>query len=176
MATRALSRGGVIAYPTEGVFGLGCDLLDPNAVDQIYQLKRRAGNKGLILIADHWRRLEPYIESLEASRMAEIQATWPGPNTWILPARPWVPGWLAGERGTLAVRVTAHRLSARLCAAWGRPLVSTSANISGRAPARSMSQVRLQFGTALDGVLPGPLGGLAGPSAIWDGRTGRRIR
>lgn len=175
-AARLVGCGGVIAYPTEGVFGLGCDPRDQAAVERIYALKRRVKNKGLILIADRWERLEPFIAPLDAEIMARLRRSWPGPNTWILPARQGTPGWLAGGRGTLAVRVTAHPLSASLCAAWGGPLVSTSANISGRAPAMSAWQVRVQFGEKLDAIVPGALGGRKGPSAIWDGASGRRIR
>ncbi|WP_200239626.1 L-threonylcarbamoyladenylate synthase, partial [Thiohalocapsa halophila] len=87
-AARVVSRGGVIAYPTEAVFGLGCDPLDPDAVLRILKIKGRAMDKGLILIAADLNALLPYVQTLDAERMAEIRASWPGPNTWLLPARP----------------------------------------------------------------------------------------
>jgi L-threonylcarbamoyladenylate synthase len=107
--------------------------------------------------------------------MREIEASWPGPHTWLLPAAAGVPRWLRGDHVTLAVRVTAHPLAAALCRAFGGPLVSTSANRSGRPAALSPLQVRLRC-PGVDLVLHGALGGRAGPSRIRDGATGRLIR
>jgi L-threonylcarbamoyladenylate synthase len=109
-AARVVSRGGVVAYPTEAVFGLGCDPLDPEAVTRILGIKGRNMDKGLILVAADLNALLPYVEPLDAARMTGIRATWPGPNTWLLPARPETPQWLTGAHDTLAVRVTEDRL------------------------------------------------------------------
>lgn len=168
--------GGVIAYPTEAVYGLGCDPLNADAVLRLLELKGRATSKGLILVAADFAQLEPYIEPLSADLQARVDASWPGPVTWLLPARPEVPEWLRGEHKSLAVRVSAHPVVTALCSAFDGPLVSSSANRSGHAPARSALAVRRIFGDDLDYILHGPLGGLDRPTEIRDGATGRVVR
>lgn len=174
-AVRVLRAGGVIAYPTEAVWGLGCDPLQGAAVARLLQLKARSPARGLILIAADFEQLHPYVIPTEAM-LARALPSWPGPVTWLMPARRDVPDWLTGAHDTLAVRITAHPPAAALCAAFGGALVSTSANRSGRAPARSRLAVQRAFGNALDYVLPGPLGGHAKPSTIRDARSGRTLR
>lgn len=176
LAARVLANGGVVAYPTEAVFGLGCDPWDRDAVGRILAIKGRGRAKGLILIAADPIQLVPFVEPLPGPRMAEILGSWPGPNTWILPARPTTPSWLTGRFATLAVRVTAHPLAAGLCRAYGGAIVSTSANRAGKPPARSAFQVRRALGEAPDYVLTGPCGGADRPSTIRDGRTGLVLR
>jgi L-threonylcarbamoyladenylate synthase len=165
-AARVVQAGGIIAYPTEAVYGLGCDPRNEQAVRRLLALKRRSPRKGLILIAADFAQLAPFLQPL----------TSPGPHTWLIPARPGTPRWLRGQYDTLAVRVTAHPLAAALCRACGHPLVSTSANLSGRPPARGALAVRRQLGTVIDCLLPGPTGGAAQPTTIRDLRTGRRVR
>lgn len=183
-AARVVGRGGVIAYPTEAVFGLGCDPLDPEAVLRILDIKGRAMDKGLILIAADLNALLPYVEPLPVERMAEVRASWPGPNTWLLPARPGTPQWLTGSHDTLAVRVTGHPVAAALCRACARygthigsgALVSTSANLSGLPPARTALDVRSQLRNAPDLLIAGRCGAHPKPSTIRDGRTGAVLR
>lgn len=167
-AAAVLHQGGVIAYPTEGVWGLGCDPANQAAVLRLLDLKGRAWQKGLILIAADFADLAPYLEPLPASTTQCIQASWPGPITWLLPARSSTPLWLRGAHHTLAVRVTAHRRAAELCRRFGGALVSTSANPSGRPPARRRLQVQRLFDGALDYILPGDTGGQRGPTEIRD--------
>jgi L-threonylcarbamoyladenylate synthase len=183
-AARVVSHGGVITYPTEAVFGLGCDPLDPEAVLRILEIKGREMDKGLILIAADLNALLPYVEPLPGERMAEIHATWPGPNTWLLPARPGTPTWLTGAHDTLAVRVTAHPVAAALCRACARygshvgsgALVSTSANLSDLEPARTPLAARRRLRDAPDLLVAGRCGAHPRPSTIRDGRTGRVLR
>ncbi|MDG4548934.1 MAG: L-threonylcarbamoyladenylate synthase [Candidatus Contendobacter sp.] len=175
-AARAVKSGGIIAYPTEAVYGLGCDPRNEKAVRRLLALKRRSPRKGLILIAADFTQLAPFLQPLTPTDRARLAATWPGPHTWLIPARPVTPRWLRGQHDTLAVRVTAHPLAAALCRACGHPLVSTSANFSGRPPARCALAVRRQLGTAIDCLLPGPTGGAVQPTAIRDLRTGRQVR
>ena len=170
-----LKSGGILAYPTEAVFGLGCDPDNAWAVQRLLALKQRPVGKGLILIAADFAQLEPFVEPLEASVMSRIWPTWPGPVTWLLPARSVTPCWLTGRHDTLAVRVTAHLLAAALCRTAG-PLVSTSANRSNHPPARSALQVRLRLDGNFDDIVVGNCGGRAQPSTIRDGRTGEVIR
>lgn len=175
-AAQVLAGGGLVAYPTEAVYGLGCDPGNGAAVRRLLALKQRSEAKGLILIAADWSQLEPFVEALESERMARIRATWPGPFTWLLPARPHTPRWLTGAHRTLAVRVTAHPLAAALCQVAGHALVSTSANRAGRPPARNALQVRRRLGAAVDCLLVGACGGAARCSQIRDGLTGRILR
>jgi L-threonylcarbamoyladenylate synthase len=176
LAAHWVSAGGLVAYPTEAVYGLGCDPDDGEAVRRLLALKARPEAKGLILIGADWAQIEPYVVPLGRLRMAVIRATWPGPVTWLLPARPTTPRWLTGNHATLAVRVTAHPLAAGLCRRWGGALVSTSANVASRPPARTALAVRLALGPGLDYVLAGPCGGQARPSRIRDGLTGAVLR
>lgn len=175
-AARRLHDGAVIAYPTEAVYGLGCDPLNADAVMRLLALKQRPMAAGLILVAADFSQAEPFLLPVPANTRRTIMATWPGPVTWLLPARPEAPAWLRGRHDSLAIRVTAHAGTAELCRHFGGVLVSTSANPRGHNPARSALQVRRYFGGRLDGVLPGPLGGLRKPSEIRDARTGRILR
>lgn len=176
LAAHWLACGGLVAYPTEAVYGLGCDPRDGDAVRRLLALKARPETKGLILIAADWAQLAPYVHGLDQGRMAAVHATWPGPVTWLLPARPETPHWLTGDHATLAVRVTAHPLAAALCRRWGGALVSTSANRAGRPPARAPLGVRRALGEGIDFILTGPCGGAARVSRIRDGRTGVVVR
>lgn len=175
-AVRTLRSGGVIAYPTEAVWGLGCDPLNGAAITRLLQIKHRPIGKGVILIAHELAALKPFLARLDESLERRVRATWPGPVTWLLPAAPSVPHWISGRRDTVAVRVTAHPLARALCASFGRPLVSTSANLADRRPARNAQQVRAYFGSRLDALLPGDTGSLARPTAIRDARTERVVR
>ncbi|MFZ4791282.1 MAG: Sua5/YciO/YrdC/YwlC family protein [Candidatus Competibacteraceae bacterium] len=176
IAARIVRVGGLIAYPTEAVYGLGCDPRNERAVTRLLTLKRRSISKGLILIAADFVQLEPFLQPLDPQDRVRLEATWPGPQTWLIPARTTVPRWLRGRHDTLAVRVTAHPLAAALCRTCGHPLVSTSANRSGRPPARTALAVRRQLGDSLDDLLPGPTGGAVKPTAIRDLRTGQVVR
>jgi L-threonylcarbamoyladenylate synthase len=176
LAVRCIQSGGILAYPTEAVYGLGCDPWNGEAVRRLLAIKRRPEHKGLILIAADFVQLEPFVQPLDATRMQTVLATWPGPVTWLLPARGETPGWLTGRHGSLAVRVTAHRIAASLCRSAGSALVSTSANISDRPPAHTPLQVRLALGARVDLILAGRCGTRGRPSTIRDGRTGAVIR
>lgn len=175
-AVRVLRRGLVLAYPTEGVWGLGCDPSNEAAVRRLLDLKGRSASKGLILIAASVDQVRHLLRGLSPAQLQPILATWPGPVTWLVPAPPGFPSWITGGKPSLAVRVSAHTGVVALCKAFGGPLVSTSANPSGRAAARTELAVRRYFRERLDGLLPGELGGQQGPSEIRDALTGRIIR
>jgi len=163
-----LTNGGVIAYPTESVYGLGCDPLDQAAIKRLLAVKHRNESMGLILISDTFRRLEAFLEPMLEAQRIKLNKTWPGPVTWLIPAQPWVPDWLTGSHGTIAVRVTAHPVASALCQAADMPIVSTSANISGRRPAKTALQVHRQFDQSIDYIVPGRTGSLAKPTMIRD--------
>jgi len=175
-AAAVLRAGGIVAYPTESCYGLGCDPDNHGAVRRLLRLKRRDWRQGLILIADHADRLQRYLAPLPAPVSARLDASWPGPFTWLVPARPRVSPWLRGDHDSLAVRVTAHRGASTLCRAARRAIVSTSANRHGRPPALSAAAVRREFGAELDYILVGALGGQSRPSRICDAVSGALIR
>ena len=175
-AVQILQQGGVIAYPTEAVYGLGCDPDNHQAVEKLLAIKQRSRDKGLILIAADFQQLRPYLAEIDSSLKAKILTTWPGPVTWLWPAKPAVSSLLRGAHETIAVRVTAHPVAAALCLTFGGPVVSTSANLSSKPPTRTVEEVRSQFGDQLDYVLEGEVGGLSRPSQIRDAVTGEIIR
>lgn len=176
-AVSALRAGGVIAYPTEGVWGLGCDPWDEEAVTRILQLKQRSVEKGLIIVAADMAQIAPLLEGLTGAELEKLQETWPGPNTWLLPdPDQLVPPWVKGKFATVAVRVSAHPLVQALCREFGGPIVSTSANPGSRPPALNRLRVQTWFGGRLDYVVPGRLGGRQGPSTIRDLRSSTVLR
>lgn len=175
-AVSVLHRGGVIAYPTEGVWGLGCDPFNAQAVRRVLSLKHRSGAKGLILIAGHLSQVESWLQDLPEDIQRKISDSWPGPHTWIIPATDQIPEWIRGQHPTVAVRVTDHPLVQQLCLKFGGPLVSTSANHSGHRAATNQLQVQCWFGKDVDYVLPGKTLGRKGPSSIHDALTGKQLR
>ncbi len=169
-----MRAGKVLAYPTEGVWGLGCLPSYAEAVRRLLDVKKRGPDKGLILIAARCADLEPYVRPLSESQredMARPEAV----VTWLVPAAEGAPVPLRGAHATQAVRITRHPLCRALCLEAGA-LVSTSANLEGRPPARTASEVRAMFGTRIDGIVEGALGGASGPSEIRDLLTGRVVR
>lgn len=175
-AVRALEQGGVVACPTEAVWGLSCDPDDPAAVARLLELKQRPVDKGLILVAAALEQIAALLQGLSEAQRGKLALSWPGPTTWLLPHRDRVPPWIHGGRDTVAVRVTAHPVMAALCRAWDGPLVSTSANPAGCQAPRAAFQVQRYFGQQLDALVPGAVGGAARPSVIRDLRTDEVLR
>lgn len=173
-AARQLWLGGIVAYPTEAVYGLGCDPFNEHAVQRLLDLKQRPASKGLILLASDFAQIEPCLDLTPAMRKRML-ATWPGPTTWIAPASPELPDWLV-INGTVAVRVTAHPLAAALSRAFAGPIISTSANPSGRRPARNPLTVLRYFAKSDVLILHGSTSGANRPSAIYDAASGERRR
>ncbi len=175
-ATRALREGGLIAYPTEAVYGLGCDPFNPDAVAHLRYLKRRPTDKGLLLIASDLEQISPLIGPINHPRWQAITSHWPGPITWVLPSSDAVPPWLSAADGSIAIRVTRHPIASALCRAFQSPIVSTSANHRGANPARTALAVRKQFGRAVMTIVSGPVGGNEHPSAIYRASDGACLR
>lgn len=174
-AARTVLAGGVIAYPTEAVWGLGCDPWDGEAVMQLLALKQRPVEKGLILVADAMEQFDFLLHDLPEIWVNRLAGSWPGPYTWLVPHQGRLPMWISGQHDTVALRVSDHPLVRQLCAQTG-PLVSTSANPAGRPAARSRLRVQQYFGDALDLVVSGALGGRRNPSLIRDLRSGDVVR
>lgn len=177
-ALDALKQGEVIAYPTEGVFGVGCDPDNPEAIKKLLTLKQRPVEKGLILIAASYQQLLPYIDEtqLTADQLQRVQQTWPGPVTWIMPCSDRVSSWVSGQFDSIAVRVTDHPLVQKMCNAFGKPLTSTSANLTGEPPCMTTAEVYHQLGDRLVAVLEGETGGREKPSEIRDAKTSKVLR
>ncbi|WP_286240670.1 L-threonylcarbamoyladenylate synthase [Neptuniibacter halophilus] len=176
-SVRAIRRGGVIAYPTEAVWGLGCDPFNEDAVSHLLAIKRRPMHKGLVLVAADLQQIDFLLQDLSDDEYTKVTANWPGPYTWILPdKRGLIPHWIKGKHDAVAVRVSAHKQVKRLTEAYGSFIVSTSANPAAHDPAKDSLRVKTYFGEKLDYLLPGELGDLAQPTQIRDLKSDRLVR
>ena len=177
-AVAVLRRGGVIAYPTEGVWGLGCDPLDEAAVRRLLALKRRPVDKGLILVASSPAQLDAWADwaALPPERRDATLASWPGPHTWIVPAKANAPRWITGDHDGVAVRISAHPVVVALCAAFGGAIVSTSANRTAEPAPRARAELAAGIAAGVDAIVAGETTGLAQPTAIRDARDGTILR
>ncbi|WP_432468768.1 Sua5/YciO/YrdC/YwlC family protein [Agarivorans sp. Z349TD_8] len=175
-AVLALQQGAVIAYPTEAVFGLGCDPDNQVAVQKILEIKCRPVEKGLILLAASLAPLLPYIDyaGLSSSQRQKLLSRQARPTTWLVPVSDKTPAWICGQFNTVAVRITRHPVVESLCQQWDKPLVSTSANYSGEPPA--LTAVNAAHLQGVDLVLDGALGGAEQTSQILDIKTGALLR
>ncbi|MFT2098026.1 L-threonylcarbamoyladenylate synthase [Marinomonas sp. 2405UD66-6] len=163
-----LKQGGVIAYPTEAVWGLGCDPFNESAVRRILDLKSRPEYKGLILIAGAEQQLTPWLNTLEpkvADRLLSINET---PTSWVVPDTSITPSWVRGEHQSVAIRLSQHKPVQALCEAFQGVLVSTSANPAGLDPAMTAEEVSAYFGDKIDAIYDAPLGGASQPSQVRD--------
>ena len=174
-AVAALSEGRIIAYPTEAVYGLGCDPNNADAVQALLSLKARSSHKGFVLVAASWAQVEPLISAIPAACRARIEQSWPGPVTWVFPATSSVPPLVRGQHETVAIRISAHPIIQELCTAFDGPIISTSANRQHREAARSLKELQLAFGAELL-VVAGALGQQARPTPIRDALTNNIIR
>ena len=175
-AVAALQSGGVIAYPTEAVFGLGCDPRNEQALARIINIKSRDAHKGFILIARSLDQLIPHLAPVQPKWQAQFDAVWPGPVTMVVPCATGASELLSGGRKTLAVRVSAHPVVQALCAQFDGPIVSTSANRSGQPACRDTASALQLFGSGVDVVVDGTVGTLTAPTQIIDVCTGERLR
>ena len=176
MAASAVLKGGVIAYPTEAVYGLGCNPYDAQAVMRLLQLKHREVSKGLILLG---RSFDDFSDFILDSDRALNKVSLSGniePTTWLMPASDSCPAWIRGKHDSVAVRVTDHEQCRQLCDHIGSAIVSTSANRKGHAPLRTALKVRQEFNDELDYLLVGSTGGRSQPSRIIDAVSGKVIR
>lgn len=174
-AVATLRRGGVVAHATEGVWGLACDPFGEAAIAKVLDIKGRAVAKGLVVIGADTAAFAPELDPLPARRRRAICRTWPGAVTWVVASRRF-PDWITGGRESVAIRVPGHAQARALASAFGGPLVSTSANRAGAAPARTAAEVVAALGAAVDFILPGETAGRTGPSRICDAATGAVLR
>lgn len=175
-AVETIRNGGILAYPTEAVFGLGCDPRNLSAVQRLLGAKQRPADKGLILLAANINQLSEFVPPLSEEVKERILATWPGPVTWLLPVHEHISPLIRGNFKKIAVRVSAHPVCQQLCQRLGHPLISTSANITGKPAATTVKQVTEQLGEHVDLLLDKPLGGRIQPSEIRDAFTNKILR
>lgn len=177
-AGQLLRQGAVLVYPTEAVWGIGCDPGNAAAVERLLRIKKRPVAKGMIVVCDDLARVADWVDmdALDAPRREVVLASWPGPHTWTLPATPRAPRMLCGEHDTLAVRVSGHPVVVAICAAFGGAVVSTSANFAGEPPAFDEAGLDPHLLAEVDALVPGATGGLVAPTPIRDARTGGILR
>jgi len=173
LATKALKVGAIIAYPTEAVFGLGCDPFNESAVAELRSLKNRDASNGFILIASNWDQLKDFVD---ISNVDNHMSGWPGPLTKIFPASRQAPQNVCAQNQTIAVRLTNHPIAKKICAAFGGAIVSTSANEEGMPPATTSDEVEDYFPTEIEVIVDGPLGNLNEPTRIINAITGEVFR
>ena len=176
-AAKILREGGVVAVPTESVWGLSCDANNETAVRRLLTIKCRPESKGLILITDQIERLQPILETLPArTRLLIESSTVKHPVTCLVSHNGKVPKVILGDNKKVAVRVIKHPPARALCDHFGGLLVSTSANPNGQPPAKSNTEVRKYFSGVIDFFSPGGAGGAHNVSQIIDVASGDVIR
>ena len=173
-ARKLLQQGKILAYPTEAVYGLGCDPFNQETVEKLLALKQRPVDKGLIVLIAEWDHLAPLIRCIPQSYLDKVRASWPGPVTWVFPKSPHVPSWVSGAQDTIAIRMSAHPIAHELSR--NGPIISTSANVSEQAPARTLDELHAQFPQGIDALLLGELGDQKRPSAIYDVCSSKCLR
>ncbi|KGJ96720.1 L-threonylcarbamoyladenylate synthase [Colwellia psychrerythraea] len=177
-AAQTFAQGGIIAYPTEAVFGLGCDPDNTSAIERLLSLKQRSPDKGFILLASNYSQLQPYIDEAAISEQQKVQilSRWPGAITQVLPINNNISPLLSGVYKTIAVRITQHPDVIALCRKTGKAIISTSANLSGQSAATTWQNVVMQFPTQLDYLIKTNTLGNNSPSTIIDGITSKILR
>jgi L-threonylcarbamoyladenylate synthase len=155
---------------------LGCIAENGAAVRRILDIKQRDPAKGMILIAADFEQLRPWIRLEAGISDAALRTGGDRPVTWIVPAADGVPYWVRGDHTGIAVRLTRHAIARALCAAAELPLVSTSANLSGRPATRNVLILRRTLGALVDYIVPGECGQAAGPSEIRELKSGKVLR
>ncbi|WMY97405.1 MAG: Sua5/YciO/YrdC/YwlC family protein [Arsenophonus sp.] len=172
-----LKRGGIISYPTESVFALGCD---PDNIQTLYKLlllKNRSWKKGFILIGGHYKQFNKYIDKKKINKNKKkiLLSQYTHPITWVVPAKKNISKLLIGKFNSLAIRMINFNLIKKLCLLYGKPLISTSANINGLSPCKTKEDVKKQFNNQVH-ILNGSIIGNKKPSEIRDLLTGKIYR
>ena len=163
--TQVINAGGVIAYPTESVYGFGCDPLNKVAVNRILKIKQRSVNKGLIIIATDIKQIKPWVQNIPVNIWEKVVNSYA--TNWVLPKSDLVPYWVSGDHQTVVIRISQHQIVRDICKYLGQPIISTSVNVAGRIELSNFIKVRKQFGKHLDFIVHGKVGGLA-PCSIID--------
>jgi len=150
-AAHIIRNGGIIAYPTDTVYGLGCDPYNVDAVKKINQIKQRPTKKHFILLASDIQLVQPLFDSSDSQKRLITENT--EPTSWVVEASSNVPDWLTNNSGTITIRISQHPVIKKLCSALDRPIISTSANISGKSPAKTGLELHQFFHNKVDKIL-----------------------
>ena len=150
-AAHIINHGGIIAYPTDTIYGLGCDPYNHDAVEKINQIKQRPLDKKFILLAADIDQVRPLILISEDQEKTLTQTT--EPTSWVIDASPDAPSWLVDENKTITIRISKHHDVTRLCHAAGHAIISTSANISGKKPASNALDLHRYFHDSVDKII-----------------------
>ncbi len=177
-ALEAFQQGGILAYPTEAVFGLGCDPDNDEAIEKLLAIKNRPVDKGLILLAGNYSQLLPYIEDskIPQDKRALILSRWPDGITQLVAKASQLSPLLSGKFDSIAVRITSQPDVVALCKATNKPIVSTSANLSGGEPAKAWQDISSELSDKIDFIIKGNTLGFDQPSTIIDALSGEIIR
>lgn len=175
-AVDVIQSGGIIAYPTEAVYGLGCNPFDEQAVLKLLSLKKRSVQQGLILIASNVRQILPLIKPQDPNDLARALKTWPGHQTWIFPKSKLVPSWVSGDYDSIAIRISNHPIVKQLCDKLDQPIISTSANLSKQANLNSIKHIKSTFDDKIQLYIDAPVGNETKASTIRDAHTLQTIR
>jgi len=172
------NHGGIIAYPTEAVFGIGCDPGNEQALQRLLTVKNRSADKGLILLAGNYEQLKPYIDETQISRemLKSMLSKWPDGISQLVPKSKYISPLLSGKFNTIAIRVTSQPDVVELCKQTNKPIVSTSANLSGQEPAKTWQTLSPELVEQLDFVIKGNTLGHNNPSQIIYALTGEVVR
>lgn len=175
-AIKVLRAGGIIAYPTEAVWGLGCDPYNAHAFNRLLELKQRPEDKGVILVASCEQQLGILRDGLSEQQLQTLREVPAQPTTWLIPSSDGIPQWITGQHSSVAVRISRHPVVKSLCDAFGGMIVSTSANLAGKAPATTEQEARAIFAGGVDIYVSGSVGGQKKPSRIIDLVSGKVLR
>lgn len=173
--SRTLKHGGVIAYPTESVYGLGCDPYNQKSLQRILDIKGRSPDKGLIILVSKIEQALPFIAVPDVDQLAKFNSREPRATTWLMPIKTGLSRLLCGNHQKLAVRLTSHPIPKAICDYTGQALVSTSCNLQGKTEMKTTSEVRSRMGLKVEQVIAGQCG-MQKPSRIVDLLSGQVIR
>lgn len=172
-AISVLREEGVIAYPTESVFGLGCDPDSELALSKLLKIKKRSSSKGMLVVSHDFSLVTKYINftQVNESDLMYTKEFWPGPFTFLFPASDSCSPLLIGDHLTIAIRISTHPIIKALCSCFNKPIVSTSANFSGKSPCISLTEVHEHFDNVVDFIVDGETLNYTKPSTIIDLKT-----
>ncbi|MBT4482344.1 MAG: threonylcarbamoyl-AMP synthase [Candidatus Latescibacteria bacterium] len=174
-AVNVLKNGGIVVYPTETVYGIGCDPFNRIAYERVQHLKGRNNNKQMLLLACSLSQVEHFTGRLADIPRRLAHEFWPGPLTMVIKPRNEMPVYLYGDSGGVAFRITSHPIAAALSRNFGCPITSTSANMTGKPTVGTYEEALNMFGKDVSIVIKNhiPLNGT--PSTVIDLTSGKPL-
>ncbi len=175
-ACEVIRAGGLLVYPTESVYGIGCNPNNTTALKKLLNLKKRSPEKGFILVASDFSMFKDFVKPLPKDTLERIKKHWSEPVSWVVPAVDHCPKLLTGNRNTLAIRVSAYPFIQAMCKQLGHAITSTSANISGSDPITQVNGLIAEFANDVDYIVPLSLEKQNSPTPLFDALSGKRLR